>query len=284
MEVIETISSSSDSSPNREDDYKPHLTAFIKKLVQDGDTVVDIGAATGYHTLVLAEAVGSGGMVYAFEPHPENADVLEERLTREVMDNVRVYKFGLAHKDMTTCICNAEYAGDRNLRDCFISRHYERHVKDDMKIEDYIGMAGEVLPLTKTMVRCMPLDSLPVFGRVSFVNIGVQGFEKMVITGGAETIVKHRPVIAVECEDPCMRLYSYGTEDLFALIRTMNYEIYMLNHSYPSDHICVPEEGVEAFERSYAGYIFPHTEDNETNHNLIHGVTKRIVVYEEEID
>ena len=268
--------SSTDSSPSR-DEYKPHLTAFIEKLVRDGDTVVDVGAATGYHTEVLAKAVGDGGMVYAFEPHPENANALETRLTEAGLDNVRVYKFGLAHKDMHTCICSAD-----NTMDSFISRHYERHGKDDIKIEDCIGRAGDVLTLTKTMVKCMPMDSLPVFGRITFVNIDVQGFEKMVIEGGVETIVRHRPVIAVECEDPCMGLYSYHTGDLFALIRTMNYEIYLLSHPYPSNHICVPEEGVEAFEKLLAKHIFPHTEDNDTNHNLVRGVTKKISLYEDQ--
>ncbi len=255
------MSSSTDSSPNQE---QPHLTAFIEKLVQDGDIVVDVGAGTGYRTEVMAKTVGDGGMVYAFEPHPENADALEARLMNGGLDNVRVYKFGLAHKDMNTCICKSEYGDVKNY---FISRHYEKPGKDDMMIEDNLVLA-------KTMVRCMPLDSLPVFGRISLLNIDVEGFEKMVVMGGIKTITKHRPVVVVSCNNTSMGLYSYNIGDLFALIRTMNYEIYIC----ASDHVCVPVDEIEVFERLMDGHIFPHTESNQ------HRLTKKIVIYEEETD
>jgi hypothetical protein len=39
-----------------------------KKLIREGDVVLDIGANVGSHTLPLAQLVGHAGKVFAFEP------------------------------------------------------------------------------------------------------------------------------------------------------------------------------------------------------------------------
>lgn len=51
-------------------------TAMFKQLVHEDMTVVDIGASTGYYTLLAAKLVGEKGKVFAFEPEPENYTAL----------------------------------------------------------------------------------------------------------------------------------------------------------------------------------------------------------------
>jgi GT2 family glycosyltransferase/glycosyltransferase involved in cell wall biosynthesis len=50
--------------------------AFLRRLVGEGDTVVEIGANVGAHTLPLARAVGPAGKVLAIEPDPMQAELL----------------------------------------------------------------------------------------------------------------------------------------------------------------------------------------------------------------
>src|SRR5713101_392530 len=45
-------------------------------LVTGGDHVLDIGAYVGWYTRVLSQAVGPGGVVYAFEPVPDTFRLL----------------------------------------------------------------------------------------------------------------------------------------------------------------------------------------------------------------
>lgn len=261
--------------------YKPWLTALFGRVVQPGDTVIDVGAFYGFHTLALARFVGDAGMVCAFEPHMKNANLLRDHLNMNKVDNVRVFEVGLAHREMVTCICNAVQDDSPNLGDSFISRHYQRHGKEDIRIKDYIGKAGIALPLTKSIVRCIPLDSVPMFSTVSLVNIEVQGFEKMVVEGGLEILRRHRPIITVELENPCMMLYGYESGDFFDMIHDLEYTVYLLDSSYPSDHVCVPNEKVTWFETMLDGCITENTVNNETNYNLQHGVAQRIAIYEE---
>lgn len=59
------------------------LTEALAEVVQPGMTVCDIGANLGYFTLLMADLVGPGGKVHAFEPNP----LIAERLMRSVAVN-----------------------------------------------------------------------------------------------------------------------------------------------------------------------------------------------------
>src|ERR1035437_9981543 len=48
--------------------FEPETVRCYKRIVKAGDVVLDIGANIGAHTLFLAQAVGTNGKVYAFEP------------------------------------------------------------------------------------------------------------------------------------------------------------------------------------------------------------------------
>jgi FkbM family methyltransferase len=51
--------------------FEQHVEHAIGSAIQSGDTVVDAGCNVGYHTLVMANAVGPNGKIFAFEANPE---------------------------------------------------------------------------------------------------------------------------------------------------------------------------------------------------------------------
>jgi len=57
-------------------EWEPHVTTALLKTLRPKMTVVDVGANVGYFTLLAARAVGAGGGVYAFEPEPQNLELL----------------------------------------------------------------------------------------------------------------------------------------------------------------------------------------------------------------
>lgn len=63
-------------APNR--DYEEHFHSSLMSGIREGDVVWDIGANIGFYTKLFAEAVGSGGRVFAFEPSPKAADQVQE--------------------------------------------------------------------------------------------------------------------------------------------------------------------------------------------------------------
>ena len=51
--------------------WEPHVEKAVTNSLRPGDTVIDVGANVGYHTLAMASAVGPNGTVHAFEANPE---------------------------------------------------------------------------------------------------------------------------------------------------------------------------------------------------------------------
>ena len=76
--------------------YEIDLQEGIKKLIQSGWTVYDVGANIGYFTLMFSRLVGEAGAVYAFEPLPANLMRLGENLILNGLTSlVKVHPFAV---------------------------------------------------------------------------------------------------------------------------------------------------------------------------------------------
>jgi FkbM family methyltransferase len=64
------------------------VSECLLRLAAPGDRAYDVGANIGYTALVLARAVGPGGSVVAFEPHPEIFADLEANVGGTVVEAV----------------------------------------------------------------------------------------------------------------------------------------------------------------------------------------------------
>lgn len=70
------------------DRYEPQTTRLFHRLLRPGMTVVDIGAHSGYFSLIAANHVGPGGKVYAFEPHASNYEAFERNVALNRYENI----------------------------------------------------------------------------------------------------------------------------------------------------------------------------------------------------
>src|SRR5713226_5291119 len=69
---------------------------FLVGLVGSRDTVLDIGAFIGTHTLAFAKQVSGGGKVYAFEPQSVFFEVLKKNVEQNALTNVRLFNVALS--------------------------------------------------------------------------------------------------------------------------------------------------------------------------------------------
>lgn len=81
--------------------YEPKTTSLFKKVIREGDIVVDVGAHIGYYTLLASRLVGDTGKVYAFEPEPRNYDLLLKNLELNNVKNVVAIKKAVSNKKGT---------------------------------------------------------------------------------------------------------------------------------------------------------------------------------------
>lgn len=72
----------------RENEERPRRAVRLLHL-KPGMTVADIGAGSGYYTELLSRAVGPSGKVFAVDIQPGMIRLIEERMRREKLDNVK---------------------------------------------------------------------------------------------------------------------------------------------------------------------------------------------------
>ena len=60
--------------------YEPYEVSIVKQLLRPDACFVDIGANIGYYTILASRNVGPRGQVYAFEPYPDNFNLLRRNI------------------------------------------------------------------------------------------------------------------------------------------------------------------------------------------------------------
>jgi len=204
----------------------------LLRFVRAGDTVVDVGANLGTHTVAFARAAGAAGRVIAFEPQARVFDLLERNVRSNGYDNVALYRLALGAEHSVRHVPALDYAAHVNV--------------------------GAVSLLTRAdgascAVDMVSLDSFAL-DAVRLIKIDVEGMECDVLRGAAQTLQRCRPLLSVECNT-----VEAGAAVLAAL-RDAEYAFYVnrtpaynpANHransmnrfgsSYESSVFCVPRE------------------------------------------
>jgi len=78
---------------------EPGTATLTKKLLKEGMTCVDLGAGKGIYTLLAAKIVGEKGRVFAFEPAPDNFEILKRNVRR--LKNVTVIQKAISNRTGT---------------------------------------------------------------------------------------------------------------------------------------------------------------------------------------
>ena len=246
------------SSIGMKQQWEPHITRFTQlvNLLYNTKNIIDIGANFGYHTLLFSRECSEN--VYAFEPQIQNFNLLEDNITNNDIKNVILYNYACGNENceikMPIFNCNSSI----NMGD----------------ITPNLDCINNNFSITKSII----LDDTKFPSKIDLIKLDVQGWEKKVLLGAINLLKKHKPILIVEIEYFQLEKTNTTCKELFDFIRDQDYYIFYLEYSYPSDHICVHNDILEDFEIKFKNNIFPHTENNNINNNVINGVYKKIVV------
>lgn len=172
-------------------EYEQHELAFAKSVLRDGDVAIDVGAHIGFFTIELAATVGEHGHVYAFEPLPSNADLLEHSI-RENHFETRVTLARAAVTDRSGSGTLRYAAQTLNTGGAFLSE----------------GSVEGLGALSSSAVRTVKLDDCTLRRPVRLIKMDVEGGEPGVIAGARELIARDRPVIVSEVHPEQLRRVS----------------------------------------------------------------------------
>jgi FkbM family methyltransferase len=157
--------------------YEPFETELLLRQVQPGDVALDLGANIGFHTLLLARAVGPSGRVYAFEPDPANFALLKRNVERHGYGNVVLVQKAVSDKTSTaTLFRSGDNSGDHRLAPAAEGR--AELAVETVRLDDYF--AGQEV-------------------RVGVVKMDIQGSEAGALSG-MRGLLSGSPGVALFCE------------------------------------------------------------------------------------
>jgi FkbM family methyltransferase len=193
--------------------YEQETERFIRQNVKPGMTVLDIGANTGYMTLLLADLVGAHGHVHAFEPMPANYELLRKNVQSNGLSQVHLHAFALSErKGEATLHIDPGNDGGNTI--------------GDVRGEDWNGHAA----ITVATEALDDFLARPGIGEVGFIKIDVEGAESLVFAGAGKLLSRlDAPLIVCEVGDAAQQLVGTTELDLRKTMYGHGYQSYWLD-------------------------------------------------------
>ncbi len=153
-----------------------------RKLIKKDSVIIDVGANLGLFSL-LASRAASSGKVYSFEPAQKTRDALVKNLKNN--SNVEVLPWGLSDAPGKKMLyVSSEASGVSTFEDSGMVPSVQKDHPNIVKEE----------------VELVTLDSfVEKYGlkKIDFIKMDCEGYEMNALRGGAKSIKKFKPIIAV---------------------------------------------------------------------------------------
>ena len=90
----------------------------IRKLIKEGDCVLDIGSNQGYFSLFFAKLVGDQGKVISFEPDTENCVIIKKNISLNGFNNIQLNQKAVSNNTGQINMFVGEYRTGNRIYDC----------------------------------------------------------------------------------------------------------------------------------------------------------------------
>lgn len=150
---------------------------FVRKFLNPGMKVIDIGANYGLYTLSSAKKIGVEGMLWAFEPTGSVAECLRESINENKFQNIDLIQAGLSNR-----------VGEAKLS---INPNAELNSLNTPINENGNFETIELKTLDSSMVEYN-------WHNIDFVKLDAEGEEVRILEGGSKFLADNSPVIMYE--------------------------------------------------------------------------------------
>ncbi len=167
--------------------YKQHELELLGQYVSDGQTIVDVGANIGNHTIFFAKSFPHSTVI-PIEPSPAAIKILEANITASDCANIdtRFLGEGVSSSAGPALLQRGSANNLGNARITREMRYADLNEQDRNWFQE---------------IRLSKGDDLLCATNVGFIKIDVAGHELEVLRGLGKTIQRCRPTISVTIED-----------------------------------------------------------------------------------
>lgn len=189
-------------------EYEPNETSFLKSILKNGMTFIDIGANVGIYSLIAAKKVGEKGRVIAVEPSSREYDQLAENIKINRLKKITLVKNAISDKvgHSNLEIASLPHSGHNTLKNFLYST--TKKVKNEKVVLETLDI----------MVDRLALD------RVDVIKIDVEGMEYEVIKEGLRTYDKFGPLLIFELSNQSIQNGDF--KKILDLLKSKNYKFF----------------------------------------------------------
>lgn len=160
------------------------ITALAQAL-RSGDTVIEVGANIGAHTIALSAMVGAAGTIHAFEPQRIIFHHLAAAVAINGLTNVHCHHAGVGRAMGKAIVPPVDYGRPGNFGGVSLCPDRDSPVT--------------VTELPGESVDVVTIDSLNL-PACRLLKIDAEGMEREVLEGARDTLTRLRPAIYTEWE------------------------------------------------------------------------------------
>lgn len=196
--------------------YEPTFYHAFADVIEEGMTVIDIGAHIGLFTLAAAKRVGTSGKVYAFEPAPKSAQILRRHIfLNGCQDRVEVIPAVVSDTDGSRSFYTHGSALAASLS------------RENLEILSHERLENA----TKIEATSMTIDQFCERQHVSpqVVKIDVEGAELLVLQGARRVLAGKHIAVFCEIHPQAMRYYGSSLHALNSYLDTIGYSALSLD-------------------------------------------------------
>jgi FkbM family methyltransferase len=185
---------------------------YLKSVLKEGDTFVDIGSNIGLFTLYASKRVGENGKVLSFEPSPKTFSRFVENIELNQLNNVSQNQIGLSDKEGELTLnlsCNGMDAWETFAPD--FSNKFQNQT---------------LVPVSTLDLRLMSEDK----SKIHLVKIDVEGWEKFVLLGGKQFFKEYSPIVMMEFTEENTNAAGYKVTELYDMMKDWGYNWYTIKN------------------------------------------------------
>ena len=186
--------------------YEEIIQRLMKHVVQPGDTVLDVGANCGLHTVLLSKLCGPDGSVHAFEPVDYSIKKLNANLHLNGCRNVLLHDCAL---------------GERTYRKQLRKIRETGYFKGNSSLVENEKLAAQLradFELEEVQVRSLDEVVKQYELQVNLIKIDVEGYEYQVLQGARRTIAEQSPAMIMEYASDRLRHLGLSSNDFKQLL------------------------------------------------------------------
>jgi FkbM family methyltransferase len=203
------------------DNYESENFQFFFSSCKKGDTVLDFGAHIGLFAAMASKAVGSSGIVYAFEPSPSTNQLLQKTVKiNNASGIIKTFQKAVGGSvGKTTFFVSDGQADNANSL---------VNYKED---RPFHGIEIEVTTIDE-FVKEQQLT------KVDFIKIDVEGAEYDALKGAAETFKKFKPKSILAIHPEPVKAKSDSLEAIYDLVVALGYTAFYNNEPITKEAFC----------------------------------------------